>query len=492
LHDVSCSNRDATEPCGRLLTYRGEVIFYGALVFLISFIIILSPHGYDAKEIWWHLKAGEWAVKHGIVAFDPFSHTASAWLNYNWLADLFFYKVYAHFGGMNALYLIAFVVFGGLICALVYTTCLRRSGCMASSMLITLLVTQNVYMIALKPHVFSYLFTAWVVFVIYAARDVRLIWTLPVVMVLWANMHIMFVFGWLAGLVMVCRAIESKGRVKEASVVFVLMLLAPLINPYGYRLYSEVWTLCRYGSDVIPHLARLLHLAEFSPPGATWPGYLLYLAVALFTLLFNRKRVMVTDAVLFMLVLVMSITQAKYVPYFAIISAGIVSGYIPESFSRRFVFRKAVSSRAAGVVIVGLLIVAGIRLDAFLQNSPNMEKCPVREVEALRAMGRPQAGKLFNTLDDGQYLIYGLHPRYRTFIDARLHLFPLDVVNDYLKVTRGHLDSERIMDKYDIDTVVLPKTMYVIKILQSKGWTKLYEGNERAVMQRPVQYPPVI
>jgi hypothetical protein len=219
---------------------------------------------------------------------------------------------------------------------------------------------------------------------------------------------------------------------------------------------------------------------------------LLYLAVALFTLLFNRKRVMVTDAVLFMLVLVMSITQAKYVPYFAIISAGIVSGYIPESFSRRFVFRKAVSSRAAGVVIVGLLIVAGIRLDAFLQNSPNMEKCPVREVEALRAMGRPQAGKLFNTLDDGQYLIYGLHPRYRTFIDARLHLFPLDVVNDYLKVTRGHLDSERIMDKYDIDTVVLPKTMYVIKILQSKGWTKLYEGNERAVMQRPVQYPPVI
>jgi len=491
VHNVICSNRDTAGPCCRPPTYHGETIFYGALVFLISLIIIFNPHGYDAKEVWWHLKAGEVTVKRGFIAFDPFSHTTSAWLNYNWLADLFFYVVHTHFGGINALYLIAFIIFGGLICALVYTTCLRRSGCMASAVLITLLVTQNVYMIALKPHVFSYLFTAWVIFVIYAARDTRLIWTLPVVMSLWANMHIMFVFGWLAGLGMVCRAIESKERVKDVSLVFALMLLAPLLNPYGYRLYSEVWTLYKYSNDVMPHLARLLHLAEFSPPGATWPGYMLYLAVAMFVLLINRRQMMVTDAVLFILVLVMSITQAKYVPYFAIISAGVVSGYIPESFSRRFVLRKAISPRAAGVVMVGLLIVVGIRLDVFLKNSPNMEKCPVREIEAMKTMGRPQAGKMFNALDDGQYLIYGLHPQYRTFIDARLHLFSPNVVNDYIKVTRGHIDSERIMDKYCIDTVILPKNMYIIKVLRSKGWTMLYEGSERVVLQRPNQYHPV-
>jgi hypothetical protein len=96
---------------------------------------------------------------------------------------------------------------------------------------------------------------------------------------------------------------------------------------------------------------------------------------------------------------------------------------------------------------------------------------------------------MLNILDDGQYLLYELHPEYRTFIDARLHLFSKEVVGDYLKVVRGHQDGIRIIEKYNIDTVVLPKDFALIAALKDKGWQVVHDGKRRTVLQiRQIQH----
>ncbi|HOE19031.1 MAG TPA: hypothetical protein PK344_16645 [Syntrophorhabdaceae bacterium] len=462
-----------------------EIIYYGTLVFLVSLIVVLVPSGYDPGELWWHLKAGEWTVQHGFVAADPFAHTTTgAWLNYNWLAEVLFYYGYTH-AGINWLYTFSFFFIGGNICALVYITCFYRSRCIASAILITLLVTQCTYMIALKPHVFSFLFAAWFAFVIYLSKpSSRLIWTLPVLQVVWANMHVMFVFGWLAGLILVAKAVESKQEIKQPCLVLALLLAAPLINPYGYAIYPELFSLFRYGFEELPVIVKALRLPEFMPPGTSWGGYVLYVVTATLVLVFNRKRVSFVDAGAFALLLVLSMSQAKYIPYFAIFTAGIVAGYMPEAFTDAFANRKRLSTKAAFAAMLCVSLLLGFRFAAFLKHSPDMNAAPVQEAMALKAAGNPpRTGNMLNVLDDGRYLMHELHPQYRTFIDARLHLFSREVVSDYLKIMRGHRDALRIIEKYDVDTVVLPKDLVLVETLKTeKGWRVIYEGAKRTVL----------
>ena len=466
---------------------KTEIIYYGILVYLVSLIVILVPTGYDPGEFWWHLKAGEWTVHHGFMTSDPFSHTTSgSWLNYNWLTEVLFYYAFTHVG-VNGIYLIAFFGVGGIICALVFATCLQRSRCLASTILITLLVSQCVYMIALKPHIISYLFTAWFMYVVnryLQNRSTRLLWTLPALQAVWANVHVMFVFGWLASLILLAKAVENKRGIKRACLALALMLAAPLINPYGYKIYPELVSLFQYGFETLPKIVKLIHIPEFMPPGSSWGGYTIYVVVALLALIINRKNVSVVDACVFVLMFFLSMSQAKYVPYFAIVTAGIVAGNMPEAFTSRFSSHRALSMKTACVVLACVAVVLAYRLTAFLKHSPDMATSPVQEVAALKAAGSPpRTGNMLNILDDGQYLLYELHPEYRTFIDARLHLFSKEVVGDYLKVVRGHQDGIRIIEKYNIDTVVLPKDFALIAALKDKGWQVVHDGKRRTVLQ---------
>src|SRR5947209_16299396 len=94
-----------------------------------------------------------------------------------------------------------------------------------------LLSTCNIHWVA-RPHVLSWLFLLWAMF----PRRAGVAETAAVT-VLWANVHPSFWLGCLRG----------AGRGPAYLVrVCAIVLLVPLLNPYGFHLYSHVW---RYLTD---------------------------------------------------------------------------------------------------------------------------------------------------------------------------------------------------------------------------------------------------
>jgi hypothetical protein len=111
-----------------------------------------------------------------------------------------------------------------------------------------------------RPHVLSWLLTVIWFQVLdgsespEGSRRSQLLWWLPVLMLIWVNLHGGFVMGFvLLGLYIAssairywhCRQQETQrkiaGRLRELGSVTLASLAASLVNPYGYRLHLHVY-----------------------------------------------------------------------------------------------------------------------------------------------------------------------------------------------------------------------------------------------------------
>src|ERR1019366_2835625 len=186
---------------------RGLVRLRGVQLFALSFLLILgaaiafvSRTTVRDPDIWWHLKTGDWIVQHHAVPYvGIFSHTAASrpWIAYSWGYEVLMSFAYSWFG------LIGFAMFGILLTMAVTFALfwmlhrLSRSFWLAW---LLALVGSFAFLFSLMPRpvfVTMILFAVVLTFLLEAQRTgrMRLLWWLPLVFVLWANIHIQFIYG---------------------------------------------------------------------------------------------------------------------------------------------------------------------------------------------------------------------------------------------------------------------------------------------------------
>ena len=90
-------------------------------------------------------------------------------------------------------------------------------------------------------------------------------------------------------------------------------------------------------------------------------------------------------------------------------------------------------------------------------------------------------GHIFHPQDYGDYLIWRLWPQQRSFIDGRVHLYPLSFVQDYILVFHDDRWESRLA-KYDIQYLLLQKDDEKCRSMiedarNSQKWTLLYEDD---------------
>ncbi len=167
--------------------------------------------------------------------------------------------------------------------AIVYGEAKRRSG----NLLVTLIVTAigiGVSMIHVlpRPHLFTYLFTAlWIVILERINKDrQRLWWLLPIVMLLWVNMHGMFVLGIIIwGIYLVGSLLDhpawtwfTRRTTRSMLLGGILSLFATFLSPSGIKIWGAIASLGSnaYITSRIPEYQS----ANFHMP-ETWPFILL-------------------------------------------------------------------------------------------------------------------------------------------------------------------------------------------------------------------------
>ena len=151
----------------------------------------------------WHIRTGEWIIANGWVPLhDIFSFTkpGAPWFAWEWLSDVFFAGLNA-LGGLQAVALFAILILSATFGALFLLVRRKANPIVAIAVIVLAAAGSSIHFLA-RPHLFTLLFLV----IFYAALEqvregrtrllgVPILAALPVVMVLWTNLHGGFFVG---------------------------------------------------------------------------------------------------------------------------------------------------------------------------------------------------------------------------------------------------------------------------------------------------------
>jgi hypothetical protein len=236
---------------------RGAIL---ALIYLFPAMWILHPVLID-PDIWWHLQTGKWIVEHGTLpATDPFSvyGEGKPWVAYSWLFEVGMFGVVSVFGESGIILYTLVVVW--LIMLVLHRIIATRchNFVVVSGLLVTSVVCLT-KMFTPRPWLLTILFCSLTLQVVLSLREgktSRWFWCLPLFYVLWANIHIQFIYGLgLLGLACVAPLVDryvspfidshpvmawGSPQWKKLIGLTALCAFATLVTPYHVRLYSIV------------------------------------------------------------------------------------------------------------------------------------------------------------------------------------------------------------------------------------------------------------
>lgn len=476
----------------------------------------------------WHIRTGEWILAHGRVPdrdFFSFTKAGEPWFAWEWLWDLCFAWLHTRWG-MQAVVLVSLA----LICltsALLYRLVLRKAGNPLLAIAFTwLAVAASSLHWWARPHLFTMLFTV----VFYGVLDRHYegarsrLWLLPLLMVVWTNLH----GGFLAGLVLIAcyaagefiaAAVEpDRNRRREAlarSLPYLwtgaACLLATLVNPYTWRLHLHIIRLVGDPNSPLYRWVSEWMSVSFRPGPSRYFEILLILGAAA-SLYYIRER-RFPYALLLLGWLHQALVAARNIPIFAFIAAPLVARAAVEVLNAsaeagvaRWVKRVPEFLADLGAELgsferharLHLASAAALLLVAALVYSPQPPERfragyhpKLYPVEAIDKLGRDKlAGKLFSSDEWSDYLIYRLYPGTKVFMDGRLDLYGAKFLEEYSDLWNGKADWEKMFGKYGIRTVLLPReTLLAATLKASARWSKVYEDRVavlfRAAPSRP-------
>jgi len=238
-------------PASRRLLFS----FLLALIILYPVWFAIHYRGVYDPDIWWHLRTGQWILEHkSIPHLDLFSTLrGKSWVPYSWTFDVVMALLYRDFGyfGVFVLYPVSMA----LAIAAVTVAMVRRlrTGPAASLAATAAVLVAISPIFAPRPGLISVLFFAvqlWLLLSVSQSGSLRGLAVLPALYLLWANVHVQFIYG-LAALGLFAAAplahrlwprFESaeEPALRTRSAVLLGCVVATLINPFGLKIYSTI------------------------------------------------------------------------------------------------------------------------------------------------------------------------------------------------------------------------------------------------------------
>jgi hypothetical protein len=420
---------------------------------LLGLGILFSPEISDS-DFWWHLKTGEYiAASHALPYPDPFAFTTPTGaaeavvrrlnLTHEWLAQLLLYAGYRVLGlpgviSLRVLLLLAFCIIPALV---VYRRGLGIDRAIAAGAAVGLAVHP---LVADRPYLLTFVFVAVFLAVLDRAPG-KLQWTLPAIMLVWANSHGGFVMGLAILAVWLGAALLQRKPVRRLLLISGLTLAAAALNPNGFQIFA---VLAAYQRSFLTST-----LAEWQPL-ALWPPnrYILLIACAAAALFYARRRLRLTDLLIFLLFSLLTVLAGRNAFLIACVAPIMIATYAPVP--RRHSSAIAVATSASAVAALAIAVALTGR---YLPQFRIAEWAyPVGPARFLRE--HAITGRMFNTYEYGGYLIWDLWPRQRVFIDGRA--LSESVFADYGRILHYADNStgksaRELLDQYGIDVILM-------------------------------------
>ena len=472
-----------------------------AFVFWASLYFMPTMLNAGDGDLGRHLTVGNLILSTGQVPTrDVFSHTLPGLLFVptEWLSEVLFALFYRAAGLNGVAWLTALVLAStsGIL-----TMALRRAGVRALVALIGVLfasMVSAVHMLS-RPLILTWFFFVVFLWVLDEYRRQgrgRLLLPLPLLMIVWANLHPAFISGMmLVGLYSVGAILEKDWRhLIELLGLLAALLLASFVNPVGAALFVHTIAFLqnRFLVDVtVEYQSPNFHMLSMWSFAA-----LLLLSIAIIGRL--GRRLSWTVLVVLVGWTAFALYAARNIPLYALAAVYLLA---PEAdrlideilpAAKRFLVRLDELDRLANgwiwaplvvVLLVGLES-AGTKNDVRgMGNVFDPHVFPIAAVDLMK--DSLPSGNMFNEFNWGGYLLYRLWPEKQVFIDGQQDFYGEALTREYLQAINAEPGWQAILDRYNVRWVIVsPTRALAARLDASPDWSRRYIDETAGVWVR--------
>lgn len=478
------------------------------LIFL--FFILATLHSPVDLDLGWHLRYGQYFFQTGHVLrgnIISYVWPDYKWVQASWGYDLLVYQIFTHLGFFGL------TLSATILTLIIFWLITRPVDRFSPSQLFLLAVvflsqTAPLYYNGLRSQTPSTLFFAIVLIITDLALwpgktgKSRYLFLLPIVFLVWANLHGGFPLGLLVaglfwsgqGLLIAAKRLRglkietvSAGRWFIFGVVLVASAITPLVNPWGIRIYEETF---RHSTTM-----NLTGIAEWqpltvNPVAAAVAGLVLILVLGV---AFIRKKLEVLPFVLaFIPIALLAFGAIRFLIPFGIMAVYFLAASLPgmkPAWGANSLWRFWPVPLAL-LVLLDLLTLnvyftppeLGVFNFSWESYCGFAQDC---SEGVTRVMSKdPPAGNGYNPYNYGGYLSWRV-PRVKTFVDGRMAAWaegdktpPLRLADGVL-LGNGALPFRLLDNAYHFNWIIIQTQTDVGKYLndlaKSGRWVKKYQ-----------------
>jgi tetratricopeptide (TPR) repeat protein len=468
------------------------------LILLFILLVISQINTIVDSDLWCHFKTGEYIVKNfNVPQMDIFSYTLEnrAWVDHEWLSQALLYAVFAKFSWLGVNILKALVI---SLCffILIFLLIFRYKKIVYAVLLALLSALAFGYRSFARPEMFSYLLLC---LFFYVLEDERKIYVLPLLQVLWVNLHGYFILGPVLIFLYLLGEILSgnKAKSKRLGAVLCLAILGCFISPYFYKgAFYPINVLTGIFSGQKLYLRNIQEL--MMPLNAGFGKYVFFWILAILssvTFLINLKKARMHHVLIFLGAFMASYIAVRNMPVFIFIAMPLAVINLNEASLTKGIIEKKYYAASVLIISAAICIFTSNMYYVFIKQSEfkhtgyKMSELlmPSKACDFLENNGIK--GPMFNSIDFGHYISYRFYPEKRTFIDARTELYEDDFYKSYQKAHNYPREWETLQEKYNFDVALIRHifsgTERILKYLyNSKDWVLVYYDEIAAVFLR--------
>jgi tetratricopeptide (TPR) repeat protein len=468
------------------------------LLFLVG--IVLSLKAIKEPDLWWQLATGDWILANkSIPTSDVFSFTyfGTKWINIKWGFEVLI-SLWTKVFGFEFIYVIQALVTVALLYFILKLVNFKNKPFIDKTWANNLILICSFVFLAAssnriigRPEMFSHLFT--LVFIYFLTRyqnHKKLIYLLPILQLIWTNMHEAFGTGIvIIGIYVFAAWVDNfinkkKEKPLYLSLAFILSTTVILINPYGFEMLSRPL-------EIFSQLSTNKYTTELS----NYTTHEYWQTSTYFTLCFlvitflgmlsiafeksneNGLKHLVFQFGLANILLIIAFTILASSAYRNLIFLNIVLlPFVVNSLFKFIVFIGTKTKFKIPNLSISLLTVTvGIVFYISIVSNQYYKINKTSHTYGLQfsAMQNPAGAAQFlkaNNLDSkiiftdylaSSYLLYQLSPNFKTFVDLRdLDVFPDTFFQKNAEAYANYENFKQLDEKYNFKAVVVLNTQF--------------------------------
>lgn len=455
------------------------------IVLGLAFLLPIAPN-----DFWWYVRIGsEILAKGEIPVMDTLSSTqaGSPVVYHSWLPAVIFWVLYKA-GGISLVVLLRGILAATAYALLWFFARRMGAGVRLSTILVFFAALSGSNNWAVRPQLLTYvlfLLALWVLWDWHQGKK-KLLWTFPILSLLWVNIHGSFVLIFLLGGVAL---IFGRGDRRMLAIVLGAGVLATLLNPRG-------WLAWKYVLDMVSSPSNQLFSREWQPPlNNNWQMNIFFLWMLFFPL-FSAVSSWRPDRFGWALYLTfggLAFSGLRYVIWEIFILVILSAGFLAE-FGNKWLDRPNRRNIPAFDYFLALVFVSlsfiflpSVRSSMFAGNSQPLvyKDTPTEAAQWLSA--HPELpGPLWADLAFSSYLVYAL-PERPVWIDTRFEVYPVEQWQTFKAIDAAKWNWRELLNNTGANLLMISKLSQpdlLAGLKKSEAWCEIYDDQIAVIFTR--------